>query len=115
MIRITTAVIVVTGFVVGTAHAAAAQTQGHLDRGASVYAAQKCGMCHAIAGKGNGKGPLDTVGSTLTPDEIREWVVNPAAMTKKAKAERKPAMRAYPQLSKDDLDSLVTYLVSLKK
>jgi hypothetical protein len=33
--------------------------------------------------------------SRLTADEIREWMVNPAEMTKKAKAERKPPMKAW--------------------
>jgi mono/diheme cytochrome c family protein len=80
-----------------------------------VYADQKCAACHAIAGKGNAKGALDDVGSRLKADEIREWMVNPAAMTKKAKAERKPPMRAYPKVSKDDLDALVAYMLSLKK
>jgi hypothetical protein len=61
------------------------------------------------------KGPLDGVGSKLTADEIREWIVNPAEMTKKTKAERKPPMRAYPKLAKADLDALVAYMVSLKK
>jgi hypothetical protein len=51
----------------------------------------------------------------LTADEIREWMVNPAEMTKKTKAERKPPMRAYPNLPKEDLDAVVAYMVSLKK
>jgi mono/diheme cytochrome c family protein len=29
--------------------------------GEKVYAEQKCSLCHAIAGKGNAKGPLDEV------------------------------------------------------
>lgn len=36
-------------------------------------------------------------------------------MTKKTTAERKPAMRAYPNLPKEDLDALVAYMASLKK
>jgi hypothetical protein len=36
-------------------------------------------------------------------------------MTKKTKAERKPPMRAYPNLPKADLDALVAYMSSLKK
>jgi hypothetical protein len=43
------------------------------------------------------------------------WIVNPAEMTKKAKAERKPPMRAYASLPKEDLDALGAYMVSLKK
>jgi cytochrome c1 len=36
-------------------------------------------------------------------------------MTEKTKATRKPAMKAYPDLAKADLDALVAYMVSLKK
>jgi cytochrome c1 len=43
------------------------------------------------------------------------WIVSPAEMTKKTKAERKPPMRAYPNLSKEDVDALVAYMLSLKK
>jgi mono/diheme cytochrome c family protein len=86
------------------------------EKGAQVYAAQKCSMCHSIAGKGNAKGPLDDVGSKLTSDQIREWIVDPAGMTAKQKATRKPAMPAkYAALPKDDLDALVAYMASLKK
>ena len=53
--------------------------------------------------------------SGLTDDQIREWMVNPAEMTKKTKAERKPLMRAYPNLSKSDLDAVIAYMSSLKK
>jgi mono/diheme cytochrome c family protein len=86
-----------------------------VERGMKVYADQKCSVCHAIAGKGNAKGPLDDVGSRLSADEIRAWIVTPAEMTKKTKAERKPPMRAYPNLPKEDVDALVAYMLSLKK
>ena len=83
--------------------------------GAKVYADQKCGVCHSIGGKGNAKGPLDDVGAKLSADEIRQWIVDPVAMTAKAKTTRKPAMTAkYASLPKADLDALVTYLSSLK-
>ena len=92
-----------------------AQDKALIDRGMKVYVDQKCATCHAIAGKGNAKGMLDDVGSRLTADEIRAWIVTPAEMMKKTKAERKPPMRAYPNLAKNDLDAVVAYLVSLKK
>lgn len=95
---------------VGTAPAAAQDVK----KGEAVYAAQKCAMCHALDGKGQAKGPLDGVGSKLTTDEIREWIVNPAAMTKKTNATRKPPMRAYPKLPKEDLDALVAFMASKK-
>ena len=42
------------------------RTRRKVDRGMQVYAAQKCSVCHSIAGKGNKKGALDDVGSKLT-------------------------------------------------
>ena len=66
------------------AGAASAQDAKLSEKGAKVYAAQKCSMCHSIAGKGNAKGSLDDVGSKLKLEEIRQWVVEPAAMTVEA-------------------------------
>lgn len=83
--------------------------------GAKVYAAQKCSMCHSIAGVGNKKLPLEGVGTKLSADQIREWIVAPLEAAKKAKSTAKPAMRAYPKLEKADLDALVTYMKSLTK
>jgi hypothetical protein len=36
-------------------------------------------------------------------------------MTAKTKAARKPVMKSYAHLSKDDVDGLVAYLQTLKK
>lgn len=98
-----------------TAGSAAAQDKALIERGTKVYVDQKCSVCHAIGGKGNAKGPLDSVGLRLSADEVREWMIHPAEMTKKTKAERKPLMPAYPKLNKEDLDALVAYMLSLKK
>jgi len=95
--------------------AASAPDQAQIERGMKVYADQKCLVCHSIAGKGNAKGSLDNVGAKLKADEIREWIVNAAEMAKKTKAERKPPMKAYANLPKEDVDALVAYLQSLKK
>jgi mono/diheme cytochrome c family protein len=89
--------------------------QDAAQRGMQVYTAQKCSICHSIAEKGNKKGPLDSVGTKLKVDEIREWIVNAPEMTAKTKAARKPPMKAYPNLAKEDLDSLVAYLQTLKQ
>ena len=112
------AAVAVTMFVLAPVAVATAQEHeqhAQIERGMKVYADQKCAVCHSVAGKGNTKGALDDVGSRLKPDEIRAWIVNPAEMTKKTKAERKPPMRAYPNLSKEDVEALVAYMVSLKK
>ena len=99
---------------VGSASAQAAAA-APMAKGAAVYATQKCSMCHSLDGKGQAKGPLDGVGTKLTAEEIRLWIVDPADMTKKTSATRKPVMRAYPKLPKEDLDALVAFLVSKKK
>ncbi len=85
------------------------------DKGAAVFAAQKCSLCHSLDGKGNAKGVLDGIGTKLTAAEIRQWIVTPAEMAVKANATRKPAMKAFPTMPKDDLDALVAFLSSKKK
>lgn len=97
--------------VLGMASTASAQDKA---KGEAVYAAQKCSLCHAVAGKGNAKGALDDVGNKLKADEIRTWIVDPKSMTAKSGATRKPDMKAY-NLPKEDLDNLVAYMASLKK
>jgi len=86
-----------------------------VEKGIKVYAANNCKMCHSIAGVGNAKGPLDGVGSKLTVDEIKQWIVDPVGMTAKTKAERKPYMPKGKPLSAEDVDALVAYMASLKK
>lgn len=93
---------------------AAGGAQAAADKGAAVYVAQKCSLCHSLDGKGQAKGPLDGVGSKLTADEIRQWIVAPVEMSKKANATRKPPMKAYPNLPKEDLDAVVAFLHSKK-
>ena len=94
--------------------AGVAAQDAKLAKGAEVYAAQKCGLCHSIGEKGNKKGPLDGVGTKLKADEIRLWMTDAKAMTAKTNSTRKPEMKSY-SLPKDDLDALVAYMVSLKK
>ena len=84
-----------------------------VERGQKVYTDQKCSLCHSIGGHGNAKGPLDNVGTKLTADEIRQWITDAKGMTAKAKATRKPEMKHYT-LPKEDVDSLVAYLQTLK-
>ena len=112
MTRLTILTVFTTAVCLATAHPANAQDPV---RGAKVYADQKCAVCHSIAGKGNAKGPLDDVGSRLKADEIREWMTDPEGMTKRTNAARKPPMRAYPDLPKQDLEDLTAYMLSLKK
>jgi mono/diheme cytochrome c family protein len=95
--------------------AASASAQSSAADGEKLFAAQKCTICHSVAGQGNKKGPLDGVGAKLSADDIRLWMTNAPEMAAKAKADRKPAMKAYSSLSKAEVDALVAYLQTLKK
>jgi mono/diheme cytochrome c family protein len=85
------------------------------EAGQQVFAAQKCALCHSVAGRGNAKGPLDGVGSKYSAAELKLWIINPAEMGKKHNATRKPPMKSFASLSTADVDALVAYLETLKK
>jgi len=94
---------------------AAAQDDALVKKGQEVYAAQKCSMCHSIAGKGNKTNPLDGVGKKLSADEIRLWIANPKEATAKAKSTKKPPMPdKSSKLPAAEIDALVAYMQSLK-
>jgi mono/diheme cytochrome c family protein len=102
-------------FVSSLARPAPGQDAKAIERGKAVFTEQKCSICHAVAGKGNPKGPLDDAGSKLTADEIRQWLLTPKEMAAKEKKTRQPAMKPFANLPKADLDGLVAYLQTLKK
>src|SRR5262245_54864690 len=112
-------IVVTTALTLATALAGALTAAGidaaQEKKGQEVYTAQKCQVCHQIAGKGNKANPLDGVGKKLTADEIREWITHPTEAAAKAKSTKKPPMPAkYASLPKADLDALVAYMQSLK-
>jgi mono/diheme cytochrome c family protein len=118
--RVTTAgtlfiTIVVGAGVLAGATPAAAQDADQVKHGQEVYTAQKCQLCHSIAGKGNKSNPLDGVGTKLSADDIRQWITHPADMTAKTKSTKKPPMPSkWANLPAADLDALVAYMQSLK-
>jgi mono/diheme cytochrome c family protein len=113
--RILTTAAIAIGPLIAAPLAGAAQDDARIKRGQEVYTAQKCQICHAIAGKGSKSNPLDGVGAKLSADDIRQWIVNPTEMTAKTKSTKKPPMpNKYGKLPAADLDALVAYLQSLK-
>jgi mono/diheme cytochrome c family protein len=99
-------------FVAGAAGGASAQDAAK--KGEALFGSQKCIMCHAVAGKGNKKYPLDGVGGKLSAADIKEWLVNPDAMHAKKGDKPVMKMKSYKTLSAEDLDALVAYVSSLK-
>lgn len=106
--------IVTVAAVVVAALAWAPSAAAQADRGQQVFAAQKCSMCHAVAGKGNAKGPLDGVGTKYSAADLKQWIVDAKTMAEKTKATRKPPMRDFSGLPAADVDALVAYLRTLK-
>jgi mono/diheme cytochrome c family protein len=98
----------------GLSMAAPVAAQDLKAKGAQIFVDQKCALCHSVAGKGNVKGPMDDVGSRLSPADIRAWIVDSKAMTAKSGATRKPEMKQFT-LAEPDVDALVAYLTTLKK
>jgi mono/diheme cytochrome c family protein len=110
-----TIAIVLAGSVFGFGLTASAQDAALIKKGEEVYAAQRCSTCHGIAGKGNKSNPLDGVGGKVSADDIRQWIVDPAAMTTKTNSTKKPPMpNRYSKLPAGDIDAMVAYLGSLK-
>jgi hypothetical protein len=68
-----------------------------------------------MAGKGATATPLAGVGTKLSAEDIRQWIVNPTEMTAKTKSTKKPPMVAkYGKLPEADIAALVAYMQSLK-
>jgi mono/diheme cytochrome c family protein len=107
--------LLVAALTIGAPGTALAQDAALIKKGQAIYAAQKCSVCHAIAGKGAKTNPLDGVGAKLSAADTRAWITDPVGMASKAGSTKKPPMPAkYSSLSAGDLDALVAYMQSLK-
>src|SRR3954468_18463159 len=103
------------GLVAGAPRAARAQDAAQVKKGEQVYAAQKCSMCHSIAGKGGKFSALDGVGAKLSAADIHQWIVDPVGKAQKSASTKKPPMpKKYDKLPAADIDALAAYMQSLK-
>ena len=72
--------------------------------GRDLFDKLSCSACHSIAGAGNTSFPLDGIGSRRTASELKKQILSPVA------GSAMPATTA----SQAEIDSLVSYLVTLK-
>jgi cytochrome c2 len=86
----------------------AASPQSSADHGREVFAAQKCALCHSIAGIGGKKLALDGVGSRLKAEDMRKWIRTPKEMKSGT------TMKPYPNLPEKDLNDLTAFLSTLR-
>lgn len=94
--------------------AARAEPSLPAESGRAVYQAQGCASCHAIAGAGNPRYPLDGVGDRLDAVALRDWTL--ATGTAATLLPRRAAVMKedYRDLGADEIDALVAYLSSLR-
>lgn len=87
--------------------------EGAAGRGRVVYEAQGCAGCHAIAGRGNPRHPLDGIGARRSAEELRQRITatGDAAETMSGAVARRKA--AYRELPADEMAALIDYLSSL--
>ena len=81
-------------------------------KGAQVYVAEKCSVCHKINGTGGPIGPdLSTIGVKRDAAWLAKYLPNPVVLDPK----KPPKMKMQPTKAKgQDLDDLVAYLLTLK-
>jgi mono/diheme cytochrome c family protein len=83
-------------------------------KGAALFEAQKCTVCHGAQGKGNVKRTLDGAGARLDAATIRLWLTDPKAAEARTGKTAKPPMKSFASLPPADIDALVAYVLSLK-
>jgi mono/diheme cytochrome c family protein len=77
--------------------------------GLATYERLGCPACHALAGRGNPRLPLDGVGGRLSRDAIRTWIVTPRQMDPTV---RKPV---YDRVPKAEVDAVVDLLAASRR
>lgn len=103
MIRRYVAGSMVLAWLIAPAVARADATQGK-----AVYAKLRCSMCHKVEGSGGKKGPdLTDVGAKRDAAWLGKYLPNPKSVNSKATM---PPVKA----SREDLDHLIDYLLTLK-
>ena len=79
-----------------------------IERGKAVYDETGCATCHAIGGIGGMTGPsLDKIGRKYEVAKLKEILVNPKTLNPNT------VMPPF-EGSEEDLEALVTYLLSMK-
>ena len=91
----------------------AAQDPKQVELGKKLYETYNCKKCHRIAGVGSKVSSLDGVATKMSAEEIHQWLVSPAEMTKKLK--KKPSTPMKKQDYKPgEVEAVMAYLSTLK-
>ncbi len=82
--------------------------------GREIYQAKGCPLCHAIAGAGNPRYPLDGVGDRLDAPALRDWILATGTAAPLLPRRAAIAKEGYRDLGADEIDALVAYLSNLR-
>ena len=85
-----------------------------VEPGRVVFDAQGCARCHAVAGKGNPRSPLDGVGARRDAAALRDWTLATGSAETKLSARAANIKQTYRELPTAELDALIAYLQSLR-
>lgn len=91
-----------------------AEKQALFAAGRRVFESQGCMGCHAIAGEGNPRYPLDGVGQRRSAEAIRQWIIAPPELAGQLPERVFQVKQVYRNLGAEDIDALVTYLQNLR-
>jgi nitric oxide reductase subunit C len=77
--------------------------------GAAVFQSRGCMNCHSLHGRGGTSGPaLDTIGRSLSKEQIEHYIQDPKAVNPKA------MMPAQKELSDKEVEAVAGFLANLK-
>ncbi len=90
-------------------YGAAPAAGADLEKGKKVYEEKKCGLCHAIGGKGGKTGPdLSDVGGRRDGEWLAKFLKDPKGTVPGSK-------HMAVQATEEEFSDLAAYLLSLKK
>jgi mono/diheme cytochrome c family protein len=84
------------------------------EAGRAVYGAQHCASCHAIAGVGSPRYPLDGVGRRHDAQAMAAWIVGAPEVADALPASAVRRKQRYAELAPHELEALVAYLLGLR-
>lgn len=81
--------------------------------GRALFDQHDCTRCHSIEGHGSPRSPLDGVGSRLSREEIRHWMIGDDAVKDDLSPRALAAKKPYAGMPEAELQALLDYLQAM--
>lgn len=89
-------------------------TDSRIEEGKQLFDSLGCMRCHAVAGVGSPRSPLDDVAARRDAQSLRDWIVADARVRDQLSARALASKDDYAKLPAEQIEALVAYLQSLK-